>query len=406
MSFLRNVGILLSSNLFGSLINFLAAPILARLYTPEDFGILALFLSISTIAGMTTTLKWENIIFIESNEISNIFNLTIVSILIVQLFSIVIYTVLWVKGFLITDYTWIILLTVYVASLGLYYLFRSYHSYNGNYKLLSIGYVLKILISNSFMLSLGITKFSCYDFLIYGTIVGQVFETSYLGYHIKQSDIKLNLFDISTRKLAKRFRKFPLYTLSGELVGNINSQVPIFFLNNYFNPVVTGYYSLIQRIFSIPLKLFTSSTAEAFRREAAIEFKKNGSFRKLAVKTFISLFLLGLIPFFVLLFGSDILIPIVFGNQWIDAIPYVKVMVFLFLMQFSVSPISYGLYIAEKQEVDFLWQFLLLTVCLSGLFFSLHFNKPLLSITFYVVGYSFMYFVYLFFILRFSAKNA
>lgn len=396
----------MSSNFIGSLLNLLVAPILTRLYSPESFGYLALYLSISTVLGITVTLKWENILFIERNSEDLVLKLTTISIIIsIAFFSIILLSLFYLNIFL-KSLDWIFYLLLYVGLIGLYYYGRSYHSSLGNYKLLSISYVAKIFVSNLVFLLTAYVWGESYYFLLIGTIIGQFIETALLFYKFNWKNFEPIFNFKSILTLAKKYKKFLFFTLPGELLGSLNAQLPVYILSNSYGAVITGYISLIQRLFGIPLKLFTSSTAEVFRREAALKWQDQKNYRDLALKTSFYLFLVSLVPAIILLLTSHRLIPVLFGTQWSDAVPYLKAMIYLFIFQFTISPISYGLYISEKQEVDFIWQLSLLIVCSLAMLITLGFKNALLTIVAYVVSYSIMYIIYFLLIIKFSKQNA
>ena len=405
MSYIRNIAILFSSNSLGTLLNFIFLPILSRIYLPEYFGVLAYFLSISLIIGMLVTLKFENIFFIDTEKPNEIMVLIIISIITIELISLIVLSIFWSFNFLISDGTLIIYILIYTFLLGLYYAGRAYLSSIGRFKKISQGYLLKILISNLFFL------FGSYIFkpnaklLIIGTIIGQFSETIYLLSNFRIKDL-IKVADAAILKnYVNRYKNFPLFTLPGELLGNINSQLPVFFLSSAFGNTITGYYSLVQRLIGIPLKLLTSSSAEVFRSEAAKKFKYNNSFKDLALKTSKYLFLLALVIGIVLFFASDYLIPIFLGKEWFNTIPFLKVMIILFVFQFSVSPISYGLYVAEKQKVDFFWQLTLVIICFLSLFISIKNFNAINTVFVYSLCYSLMYIVYFFLIISNSERK-
>lgn len=385
--------------------NFIFLPILSRIYSPEDFGILAYFLSISIIIGMIVTLKFENIFFIDAEKHNEILTLIIISITIIEFLSSIILLLLWWFNFFINDGNLIFYILIYTTLLGLYYSGRAYLSSIGSFKKISQGYLLKILISNLFFLVGGYIFQPNANLLIIGTIVGQFSESIYLLNKFRIKDL-IEVTNVNTLKnYLIRYKNFPLYTLPGELLGNINSQLPIFFLSSAFGNTITGYYSLVQRLFGIPLKLFTSSSAEAFRSEAANKYKQDNSFKDLALKTSRYLFLFALVIGILLFLISDYLICIFLGKEWLGAIPFLKVMILLFVFQFSVSPISYGLYIAEKQKIDFFWQLSLVIISSLSFFISVNHFNAINTIFVYSLGYSLMYIIYFFLIISNSEKK-
>jgi O-antigen/teichoic acid export membrane protein len=56
-SFARNVAVLVGGTAVGQAIVVLASPILTRLYTPEDFGVLAVYASLLGILSTVAALR-------------------------------------------------------------------------------------------------------------------------------------------------------------------------------------------------------------------------------------------------------------------------------------------------------------------------------------------------------------
>ncbi|HEX7001835.1 MAG TPA: hypothetical protein VF164_09075, partial [Trueperaceae bacterium] len=57
MSRLRNVGMLAVGTAAGHVVSILAAPLLTRVYSPADFGLLAVFTAVTAIAGVAVSLR-------------------------------------------------------------------------------------------------------------------------------------------------------------------------------------------------------------------------------------------------------------------------------------------------------------------------------------------------------------
>ncbi|MGB9859042.1 MAG: lipopolysaccharide biosynthesis protein, partial [Moorellaceae bacterium] len=58
-SFTRNVAVLTGGTAAGQAMVVLASPILTRLYTPEDFGVLAVYSSVLSIVSVVASLRYE-----------------------------------------------------------------------------------------------------------------------------------------------------------------------------------------------------------------------------------------------------------------------------------------------------------------------------------------------------------
>ena len=80
--FARSVGILAGGTAAGQAIIVAASPILTRLYTPEDFGVLAVYASLLSILGVVASLRYELAIPLpESDEEAA--NVTVLSLVVV-----------------------------------------------------------------------------------------------------------------------------------------------------------------------------------------------------------------------------------------------------------------------------------------------------------------------------------
>ena len=66
--FVRNIGALISATFIAQILSYLAAPIITRLYSPEEFGELGIFLRIVAIGAALATLRYEQAIPIIKND--------------------------------------------------------------------------------------------------------------------------------------------------------------------------------------------------------------------------------------------------------------------------------------------------------------------------------------------------
>jgi len=57
--FARGVTVLAGSNALGQIIALAASPVLTRLYSPADFGLLAIYMSLTTVFGIVVCLRYE-----------------------------------------------------------------------------------------------------------------------------------------------------------------------------------------------------------------------------------------------------------------------------------------------------------------------------------------------------------
>src|SRR6478736_10576761 len=66
--FLKSAFVLISGTAIGQVIPVITAPIVTRIYSPQDYGLFGIFLLLSSVIGVITTMQIENAILVEKDE--------------------------------------------------------------------------------------------------------------------------------------------------------------------------------------------------------------------------------------------------------------------------------------------------------------------------------------------------
>ncbi len=128
--FARNVGTLMSGTAIAQAIPVLVSPILSRIYSPDDFGILALFMAISIVISVISTGRYELAIMLpeEKRDASNILALAVILTFFTSIVTLILILIL--KGF-IADFfdepgieNWLYLIPLVVLFTGTYNTFN------------------------------------------------------------------------------------------------------------------------------------------------------------------------------------------------------------------------------------------------------------------------------------------
>ena len=67
-TFVGHIALLMSGKVVAAAIALVLTPVIARLFDPGDFGIAALFFSLSTMLGSVASLRYENALVIAKDE--------------------------------------------------------------------------------------------------------------------------------------------------------------------------------------------------------------------------------------------------------------------------------------------------------------------------------------------------
>lgn len=409
--FSRNVLTLMTGTTIAQALPIAISPILTRMYNPEDFGVWALYISIITILASAITGKYELAILIPKSR-QKARDIVALSLFLSFICSLIIFFIIisFIDDLLLLLNTPDIKIWLYFVPFNIFFIASATTLYYYNnriekYKILSNNQIIQSSSQGFFNLSIGyFNKVS--GGLVFGTFFANLIAFIYLFFKTKTSFRTYVLKKDNIIKVSKEYNKFPKYNLSSNFLENISSQIPIFLLGAFFNSTIVGFYSLSQRVISIPIGIFGRSVGDVFRQEAIKQLNEKGNCRRIFLLTFKKLLLISLLPFLLFYFIAPELFNIVFGSNWIIAGEYAKILTPLFFLQFISSPLSNMFMIAQKQEYDLILQvYLLAVVCFS--FYSGYyiFNSIEISLYIFTFFYSIKYIFELFLSYKFTIKG-
>jgi lipopolysaccharide exporter len=357
-SFTGDVLKLVSGTTVAQLLGILAAPFLTRLYPPEAFGVLALFISITSIVGVVACLRYELAIMLpESNEeAANLLGVSLFFTLLISLLAVPVVwwsrepLLRWLSMPELGPYLWMIPPFIFIT--GLFLALNYWNSRTKHFGRLSIARVSNSVSTTLAQLGLGFAGFISGGSLISATVGGKALATAVLGGQIWRDDRKLFLRFINWRGMLqgiKRHRKFPLYSTWSALLGTASWQLPAFLLAAFFSSTVVGYYALGFRIFQLPMSFIGNAIGQVFFQRSA-ESQLQGSLATLVATVFRSLTTVILFPTLVLtIIGKDLFI-VIFGPDWAEAGVYAQILAIWGFIWFISSPLTNLHATLEMQE--------------------------------------------------------
>ncbi|MBL1420842.1 MAG: lipopolysaccharide biosynthesis protein [Alphaproteobacteria bacterium] len=366
--FAKNVLTLMSGTLIAQLLPILASPLLTRLYSPTEFGLLGAYLAMVAVCASVASGKYDQAIIMTPNE-SETNNLLMLSLLLPVLFSFFLFVAILVfyqeivgLSSDLDNMIWlyyvpigVILACSYASIITWFNRFQKYKEMAQN-KALQAGSItfLQILFGYFTKISLG---------LIFADAIGRFITTLDLLRRYKTN----HSFEFNWHekiKLIKKYKKFPLYEAPASLFNIAALQAPLFLIPIYFSPVIAGAYFLVFRVVMAPISLVGESMMQVFREKATKDFYETGSCRRLFVKTMWLMFAIGIIPTLVLMSWGREIFAVIFGENWENAGLYAQIFAPLALIRLISGPLGYLFILREKLMWDMLLQglFLLMTV--------------------------------------------
>jgi lipopolysaccharide exporter len=305
---------MVTGNSIAQIIAVLSSPLLTRIFSPDAFGLMTLFISIIGIVKVVSCLRYEMAIVLpeSDDEAVNILGGSILIVIGVTTISLVLlafvgtpllilFNAIELKAFL-----WIMPFSIFSG--GIFLALSYWFTRTRKFSQLSLIQVVNSFTTYGSQLLLGIIGFATSGSLIYAYVFGSYLVIIIMGIQIWNIDSPLIRKYVRIDKIIQqlgRYRKFPLYDSIAALLNNISWQLPAFILAAFFSKTEVGYYALSFRLMSMPMSLVGNSIGQVFFQRAAAA-KNSGTLAQVVENNYRYLVVLGLLPFVILTFiGKD-----------------------------------------------------------------------------------------------------
>lgn len=356
----------------GQVIVVAASPILTRIYTPEEFGVLAVFGSLLGILGVVASLRYDLAIPLPEKDQEAV-NVTALSLLVAMAFSAITAAVVIPFGKpiglvfdvpVLGEYIW--LLPLGLLLMGVYQVFNNWAVRK---RLFPVIAKTKILQSSSMV----IVQAAGYAVgplaLVVGRIFGQVAGLSTLGGKTLQ-DIKASNILPSYRGVAAaaaKYRSFPVYATWSGLLSTGGPQVPPILFSLFYGASAAGVYYLAHRVIALPLSVLGSSITSVFMPDA-VEALREDRLQTVVANVHRTLSYIAMPPAVALFLTAPEIFVYVFGESWAEAGTVVRWLTPMLFFQFVVSPLSRTFTVLQRQRLGLSLHSILFALRMAGIF--------------------------------------
>lgn len=332
----------------------LIAPILTRLYNPEDFGTLATFVAILSILSVVSSLRYELVIPLPSDS-SDAGKILLLSLLILIIFSILMafISAIWGEEVLrlintpgLIEYLWVFPFAILIS--GVYRVLNYWAVRLRNFRTIAKTKIKQSIIT--IVLQLSTFKLGGLG-LIAGQTLGQGAGISELGKSTLSCFKKENFSLKKIKRLAVEYKQFPTYSTLSGLVNIGGQQAMPLLLASIYGLTVAGLYALTSRVLTAPLIMLGRSIGQVFLGHGATAHRDD-DLGEFVSTTFEKLLFLAIpVVLFVILFSPD-LFGLTFGREWREAGAIAQLLALNIFGQFLCSPLSQVLAITGKQKLS------------------------------------------------------
>lgn len=251
--------ILVTGTVAGQAAALAVSPLLTRLLGFSAFGVLALYSALVSSVGMAVSGRYDVAALLprEESVAREVLGLS----LWVTLGMAVIATVIAVAGDGVilrllngeAPGRWIYLVPLGLWLTGLRTALGYWANRRGDFRIVSAVQFLQACTTAAVSVGLGISGWGS-SALVSGYIAGLAVAAAILLFRYR-GDLTSETVRWSPKKaaLARRYKRFPLFSASSAVLDGVTLNLPVFFLSIYFAPAAVGYYAMVGgRVQSIP----------------------------------------------------------------------------------------------------------------------------------------------------------
>lgn len=385
----RHISELMLGTLVGQAILILAAPLLTRLYTPSDYGVLATYSALVVILSVVVTLRYELALLLprdpeEAEQLSS------VSVMMVAALSLLTGALLWGLAYglnlgilqSVKPYLGLLIpgIALYGASQILSFRrirLQQFRVQAHSRWLLALAYVLTQLTGG--LLKLGALG------LMLGQVMGQLVALLALGWRWRPDMGAWR----SAWLLLKRYWQFPVYSVPAALLNTLSQQLPLLLAASLYSLKEAGWLALGLRLIGTPVDLAGASIGQVYLgRASEYAHRSPAELRRLVWRTLRALFAIGILPTLLLMAFAPPLFALVFGSEWRTTGEYLQILAPLLLMRLMAAPIAQTLTITRSLPAQFGWEFMRALLVFASFWLPAQMSQPLRVA---LVGYTVVY---------------
>jgi O-antigen/teichoic acid export membrane protein len=353
----RSVGVLVSGTALSQLILLLALPVLTRLYSPEDFSVLAVYVGLVAVISVAACLRFDIAVPIPEAQKDGIALLVLAlgsSVLVSILVGLVAYLASRSFNSALTlsefgPYIWLVPLGIFFASSNSALQF--WGTRVKAFPSIARTRVLQSTFAVGGQVSMGFAGFGPAGLLVgqlinYGT--GAFSLARVAIFDIRKANVRIGLADL--RRVASDFQRFPRYSTWEAIANSAGTHLPVIAIAALVVGPEAGFVMLAMRVMGAPMGLIGGAVAQVYLSRAPDHYR-NGALGTFTVSTLKGLAKSGVGP---LIFAGLVAPPafaLIFGHEWVRAGELVAWMTPWFIMQFLAAPVSMTLHVTNQQRV-------------------------------------------------------
>lgn len=353
-SIVRDVLKLVSGTLGGRLIALAALPLVTRLYSPQDFALLAVYLSLLNLCSVGACLRFDAAIPVAKSD-EDAAQLLVLSLLIAFVLASTGLIVVTAAPKTVADLVgqpalapWLWLVPVGVLMAASYSALRGWATRARRFGSIAMTRITQSATGVATMLALGWAGIAPFG-LLFGNLLNASAGGLRLGLDVARKDrpVLKQVAPAGLLAALRNYQRYAIYSTPDAIANLAGSQAPMLIIAAHAG-AEAGFLLLAQQIMTAPMTLLGSSIAQVYVSRAPEQLQK-GQLAEFTLRILRRLIQAGIGPLVLAGLAAPLLLPPIFGVQWSRAGEIISWMVPWNVLQFIGSPISMVMYVVDRQ---------------------------------------------------------
>ncbi|HHV83783.1 MAG TPA: oligosaccharide flippase family protein [Tepidanaerobacter syntrophicus] len=380
---MRHISVVAGGTAVAQGINIVIMPILSRIYSPNDFGVMAAFVSITSILLEVSGFRYHFAIPLPKHERYGE-ALVVLSFLLQAVFvAFVVFLVLVFGKPILLRFSmevlmpYRVLIPVGIAGMGAYLTLTYWAIREQKFNVIGRTRITQALSGAFAKIGFGLWGFMPLGLLL-GSIISQAGGiTTLLLALLKEKGLPKPVGS-DLKRVAIRYRKFPMYSTWNGVLNAVGRQIMPILLVSIYTPHVAGLFSMAQNLLHLPSAFIGQAIGQVFLQRASVA-RYHGNLKALSMRTYTVLLQLSLFPIFLVSFFAPPVFAFFLGERWLEAGAFARVLAPWIALSFVTSPMSSIFPILDRQGAVLVFEIFYMTARVFAFYFGSKFGGPLFA---------------------------
>ena len=348
----RSVATLSFGSVVSQLIPVLMSLVLARLYTPRNYGDFGIFINCAGILAVFVCGRYDYAIVLPKRNVDalNLLALSAMAAVGVSALTWAVFAVgtgLQIEA--LANFPSKHTLPLILLFMAGFQILGNYTLRCEKYKTLTAANILKSVVQAVTRLSLGLMRVE--TGLIAGAVAGWAGGWAAYAPQIRQLASLRRCFSWKRiGELALRYKNFPRYMMTGNLLSALANNLPVLILAAFYAKESIGYFSMALAVLYLPVSYIGVAIGQVFYKKAAVW--QNEDTKRLARRLFLFCALLAWLMFAVLLFGGQPMFRFLLGEEWGTVGLYAIYLCPWLMLVFCILPLGWIFDVRDRQKTE------------------------------------------------------